>query len=108
MPLNHHRPKGAVLLFNNSFIPELGQHFQHALSELLRIIIKTSTDDTETIRCQYPAMQLVGLVLLVFLIFFILLHGDLPSSSQTGTCHPETAHLSALPHPDHSDQDDDY
>ena len=34
-----------------------------------------------------------------------LLHGDLPSSSQTETYHPETDHLSALPHPDHSDQD---
>ena len=54
--------------------------------------------------------EAVGDILLVLLIFLIryLLHGDLPSSSQTETYHPETAHLSALPHPDHSDQDDDY
>ena len=95
---------------NYAFIPELGQPLQHVLSDLLRIIIQTGADDAEAARCQYPAMQLVGLVLLVPLIFFIgyLLHGNLSSSSQTGTCHPETAHLSALPHPDHSDQDDDY
>jgi hypothetical protein len=39
---------------------------------LLRVIIQTSTDDAEAIRCQYPAMQLVGLVLLVLLISYSL------------------------------------
>ena len=65
--------------FYNSFIPELGQHLQHVLADLLRIIIQTGADDAEAIRRQYPAMQLVGLVLLVLLIFLIrnLLHDDL-------------------------------
>ena len=95
---------------NYAFIPELRQHLQHVNTNLLQIIIQTGADDAEAARCQYPAMQLIGLVLLVLLIFLIryLLHGDLLSSSQTETYHPETAHLSALPHPDHSDQDDDY
>ena len=49
-------------------------------TDLLRIIIQTSADDAESIRCQYPAMKLVGLVLLVLFIFLIryLLHDDLP------------------------------
>ena len=55
----------------DSFIPELGQHLQHVDAELLWIIVQTGADDTETVRCQYPAMQLVSLVLLVFLIFLI-------------------------------------
>ncbi len=95
---------------NYAFIPEFEQPLKHVLSDLLRIVIQTGADDAEAVRCQYPAMQLVRLVLLVLLIFLIryLLHGDLPSSSQTETYQPETAHLSALPHPDHSDQDDDY
>jgi len=64
MSLNHHRPKGAVF-FHNSFIPEFDQHLQHVLP---RIIIQTGADDSEAARCQYPAMQLVSLVLLVPLI----------------------------------------
>ena len=90
-----------------TFIPELHQHLQHMDSDLFRIIIQTGTDKAEAARCQNPATQHVRLVLLILLIVLIrsLLHGDLPSSSQTGTCHPETAHLSALTHPDHSDQD---
>ena len=99
-------PKQYRSLYDSS-IPELRQHLQHVNTNLLRIIIQTGADDAEPIRSQYPAMQLVGLVLLVPLIVFIgyLLHGNLPSSSQTETYHPETAHLSDLPH---SDQDDDY
>ena len=48
-------------------------------TDLLRIIIQTGTDDAEAVRGQYPAMQLVDLVLLVLLIFVIryLLHDDL-------------------------------
>lgn len=67
--------------FHNSFISELGQHLQHVLADLLRIIIQTGTDDTEAVRCQYPAMQLVGLVSLLSFIFFIryLLHDILMS-----------------------------
>ena len=57
--------------FYDSFIPELGQHLQHVDADLLRIIIKTGADDTKAIRRQYPSMQLVGLVLLILLIFFI-------------------------------------
>ena len=41
-------------------------------ADLLRIIIKTGADDAEAVRGQYPAMQLVGLVLLVLFIFLIL------------------------------------
>ena len=41
------------------------------LTNLLRIVIQTGTDDTEAIRCQYPAMQLISLVLLVLFIFLI-------------------------------------
>ena len=55
-------------LFHYSFIPELGQHLQHVDADLLGIIVQTGADDAEAVRCQYPAMQLVGLVLLVFLI----------------------------------------
>ena len=58
-------------LFYHTFIPELGQHLQHVDADLLRIIIQPCTDDTETVRRQNAAMQLVGLVLLVLLIFFI-------------------------------------
>ena len=67
------------LLPNDSFIPELGQHLQHVDADLLRIIIQTGADDAEAVRCQYPAMQLVGLVLLVLLIFLIrnLFHAKL-------------------------------
>ena len=61
------------------FVSELGQHLQHVDADLLRIVIQTGADDAEAVRCQYPAMQLVGLVLLVLLIFLIgyLLHDDL-------------------------------
>ena len=52
-----------------AFTPELRQHLQHVDADLLRIIVQTGADDTEAIRCQYPTMQLVGLVLLVLLIF---------------------------------------
>jgi len=67
------------LLPNDSFIPELGQHLQHVDADLLWVIIQTSTDDAKAVRCQDAAMQLVGLVLLVLLIFLIryLLHDDL-------------------------------
>ena len=76
VPLNHHRLRGTVLLFHDSFTPELCQHLQHVDADLLWIIIQTGADDAETIRCQNPAMQLVVQVLLVFLIFLIqyLLH----------------------------------
>ena len=58
------------------------------LADLLRIKIQTCADDAEAVRCQYPAMQLVGLVLLVFLIFLIryLLRDSLRSSRETGSC----------------------
>ncbi|MDO4867335.1 MAG: hypothetical protein Q4C10_12365 [Clostridia bacterium] len=75
-----------LFVFNNNveeaFIPEFGQHLQHVNTNLLRIIVQTGADDAEAVRCQYPPMQLVGLVLLVLLIFLIryLLHGDLRSS----------------------------
>ena len=67
------------LLPNDSFIPELGQHLQHVDADLLWVIIQTSTDDAKAVRFQDAAMQLVGLVLLVLLIFLIryLLHDDL-------------------------------
>ena len=57
--------------FHNSFIPELGQHLQHVDADLLRIIVQTGADNAQPVRCQDPAMQLVGLVLLVLLIFLI-------------------------------------
>ena len=57
---------------NDSFTPELGQHLRHVDANLLRIIVQTGTDEAEAIRCQYPAMQLVGLVLLVLLISYSL------------------------------------
>ena len=62
-----------------TFTSELGQHLQHVLADLLWIIIQTGADDAEAARCQYPAMQLIGLVLLVLLIFLIgyLLQGNL-------------------------------
>ena len=75
-----------LFVFNHNvkdaFIPELGQHLQHVDANLLRIIIQTGADDAEAVRCQYPAIQLIGLVLLVLLIFLIrnLLHGLLRSS----------------------------
>ena len=56
---------------NNTFIPEFGKHLQHMNADLLRIVIQTGADDTEAVWCQYPTMQLVGLVLLVLLIFLI-------------------------------------
>lgn len=73
---------------NYAFIPELGQPLQHVLSDLLRIIIQTGADDAEAIRYQDTAMQLVGQVLLILLIFLIgyLLHGNLQSSRE-----PESA-----------------
>ena len=89
-----------LFAFNESiedpFTFELCQYLQHVDAYLLRIIVQTGTDDAEAVRCQYPAMQLVGLVLLVLLIFLIgyLLHGILRSASQTGTSHPETARRS--------------
>jgi hypothetical protein len=58
-------------LVHNSFIPELSQHLQHVDADLLRIIIQTGADDAKAIWRQYPAMQLVSLVLLVLLIFLI-------------------------------------
>ena len=72
-------------LLHDSFILELGQRLQHVDADLLWIIVQTGTDEPKPIQCQDPAMQLVGLVLLVLLIFLIryLFHGDLPSSSQT-------------------------
>ena len=57
--------------FHNSFIPELGHHLQHVDANLLRIIVQTSADDAEAVRRQDAAMQLVDLVLLILLIFFI-------------------------------------
>ena len=65
--------------FHDSFIPELRQHLQHMDADLLRIVIQTGADDTEAVWCQYPTMQLVGLVLLVLLIFLIrnLFHAKL-------------------------------
>lgn len=56
-------------------------------ADLLKIIIKTGADDTKAIRRQYSAMQLVGLVLLVLLIFFIrdLHHFGLPINSTFGS-----------------------
>ena len=77
------------LLPNDSFIPELGQHLQHVDADLLWVIIQTSTDGAKAVRCQYPTMQLVGLVLLVLLIFLIryLLHDSLRSSRETGIWH---------------------
>ena len=44
-------------------------------TDLLRIIIQTGTDDAEAVRGQYPAMQLVDLVLLVLL--FLIADGRL-------------------------------
>ena len=72
----------------DSLIPELCQHLQHVYANLLRIVVQTGADDAEAIRCQYPAMQLVSLVLLVLLIFLVryLLHGNLRSSRTTGIC----------------------
>ena len=60
-----------LCLVSESFIPELRQHLQYMDADLLRIIVQTSADDAEAVRCQYPPMQLVGLVLLVLLIFLI-------------------------------------
>ena len=59
-----------VLSFHDSFISELVQLLQHVLADLFRIIVQTSANDAKPIQCQYPAMQLVGLVLLI-LIFLI-------------------------------------
>ena len=56
MPLNHHQPRGTVLLFHDSLIPEFCQHIQHVDADLLRIVVQTGTDEAEAIRCQYPAM----------------------------------------------------
>ena len=50
-----------------TFIPELGQHLQHVNTDLLRIIVQTGADDAEAVWYQNPAMQLIGLVLLVLL-----------------------------------------
>ena len=47
----------------DSLIPELCQHLQHVYANLLRIVVQTGADDAEAIRCQYPAMQLVSLVI---------------------------------------------
>ena len=58
-------------LFNDTFIPELRHHLQHVNADLPRIIIKPGADYTEAIWRQYPAMQSVGLILLVLLIFLI-------------------------------------
>ena len=58
-------------LIHDSFIPELGKHLQHMLSDSFRVIIESGTDNSQTVRRQYPAMQLVGLVLLILLIFLI-------------------------------------
>ena len=54
-------------LVHDTLIPELGQHLQHVDTDLLRIIIQTGADDAKAIWRQYPAMQLVSLVLLVLL-----------------------------------------
>ena len=53
-------------------------------ADLLRIIVQTSADDAEAVRRQDAAMQLIGLVLLVLLIFFIrnLFDVDLRSFQQ--------------------------
>ena len=82
MKNSNHTEKENKTMRNTLKIPELGQHLQHVDTDLLRIVIQTSADDTEAVRCQYPAMQLVGLVLLILLIFLIryLLHGSLRSS----------------------------
>ena len=63
-----------------AFISELRNHLQHVDADLLRIVVQTGADDAEAIRCQYPAMQFVGLVLLVPLIFLVrdLLNGGYP------------------------------
>ena len=55
-------PTTGSLSFYDSFIPELGEHLQHVNTYLLWVVIQTSTDDAEAIRCQDTAMQLVGLV----------------------------------------------
>lgn len=55
------------LLPNDSFISELGQHLQYVNTDLLRIMIQTGADNADAVRQQYPAMQLVGLVMLVLL-----------------------------------------
>ncbi len=61
---------------NDSFIPELDQHLQHTDTDLFRIVVHTGADGAEAVWCQYSAIQLIGLVLLILLIFFIR-----PSSS---------------------------
>ena len=72
---SHHLNYLLLFVFNynveEAFIPELGQHLQHVDADLLWVITQTGTDDAEAIRCQNPAMQPVGLILLVFLIFLI-------------------------------------
>ena len=70
-PLNHLRLIGSIALFHDSFISELRQHLQHVDADLFRVIVQPSADDTQSVRCQDAAMQLVGLVLLILLIFFI-------------------------------------
>ena len=80
-----------------SDIPELCQHLQHVYANLLRIVVQTGADDAEAIRCQYPAMQLVSLVLLVLLIFLVryLLHGNLRSSRTTGICLHDPGYITS-------------
>ena len=58
-------------LLHKSFTPELRQHLQHVLADLFRIIVKAGADDPESVRRQGSAMQLVGQVLLVLLIFLV-------------------------------------
>ena len=60
-----------INLIYYTFTPELGHHLQHVDADLLRLIVQTGTDDAEAVRCQSPAMQLVGLVLLVLLVLLI-------------------------------------
>ncbi|OON84945.1 hypothetical protein BXO88_14860 [Oribacterium sp. C9] len=61
----------ASILFISVYQFTLSQHLKHVDADLIRIIIKIGADDTQAIRCQYPAMQPVGLVLLIFLIYLI-------------------------------------
>jgi hypothetical protein len=73
----------------NPFAPELRQHLQPMLGDLFGITVNAGADDPEPVRRQNSAVQLVGQVLLILLIFLdrYLLHGNLRLSWKTGICH---------------------
>ena len=54
-----------------AFIPEFSQHLQHMNPDFFRVILKARAYNPQAVWSQYPAVQHIGLILLIFFIFLV-------------------------------------